>query len=110
MLTDPETGNVRAAMTTVSVDCYLKAISTNTVLFPGVDSEETIYEGYTLDPQALPSGVGVGTRGTLVFAGEDAVDCEVMELRMPYGKTGLLGGTLTAVVGEQLKLVARKQI
>lgn len=109
VVTDPDTGNVSAAVTSVSVDCYLKAQTVDYTPFPGVDTTEVVYEGYAVSPQSLPPEVLVGTRGSLVFGQEAAVDCEVLELRLPYGTTGLLGETLSKALGERLRLVARGQ-
>jgi hypothetical protein len=33
-----------------------------------------------------------------------------MSVRLPYGKTGLLGGVLNDVLGERIELVARSQM
>lgn len=109
VVTDPDTGNVRASITTVSVDCYLKAQTVDYTAFPGVDTTDIIYEGYALSPQALPAGVVVGTLGSLAFSQEEAVECEVLELRLPYGTTGLVGATLSSALGQRLRLVARGQ-
>lgn len=109
VVTDPDTGNVTAAVTTVNVDCYLKAQTVDYTPFPGVDTTEVIYEGYAVSPQSLPPEVLVGTPGSLAFGTEASVDCEVLELRLPYGTTGLLGATLANALGERVRLVARGQ-
>lgn len=107
VITDPETGNVLAASAAVTVDLFLKAQNVDYTALPGIELVDTVYEGYALG--TLPAGVVVGTHGELIFAGEDAVDCEVLELRLPYGGTGLLGATLAQALGERLRLVARGQ-
>lgn len=106
-VTDPNTGNVSAAAASVTVSLFLKAESIETRQFPGVDSVEILYNGYALE--ALDSRVVVGTQGTLTFAGETTMDCEVTGVRLPFGKTGLLGATLNAALGEKIQLVSRSQ-
>lgn len=107
--TDPATGNVLPATSTSTVSLFLKATTVNEVIYPGVDQITTIYEGYAVNPTALPAGVTMQSTGTLTFAGEAPVPCEVLALRTPYGKTGLLGDVLNSTLGETIKLVARKQ-
>lgn len=107
VVTDPETGNVSPAGATVTASLFLKAERVEVLRYPGVDTAETLYEGYAID--ALDSRIVVGTTGTLTFAGEEAVDCEVKAVRLPYGNTGLLGSTLNSVLGEKLQLVSRGQ-
>jgi hypothetical protein len=108
-VTDAATGNVRAATTTTTVALYLKAEKSAYRPLPGIDVDEVRYSGYALNPVAFPAGVVEGTTGTLTFAGEASVECRVVELRTPYGKTGLIGGTLNSVLGEAVVLVARGQ-
>lgn len=108
LVTDPTTGNVTPATATVSVSLFLKAERVRGTAFPGVEMTETTFDGYAL--QALDQRIVVGTEGTLVFGGADAVECEVTSLRLPYGKTGLLGATLGAALGERVQLVSREQV
>jgi hypothetical protein len=108
-VTDPATGNVSAAGATVAVSLFLKAEKVTFTAMPGVDVVETSYSGYAIEPMALDPRIVIGTTGTLAFAGEDAVDCEVAELRLPYGAQGLVGGTLAGVLGQAVRLVARGQ-
>lgn len=107
VVTDPETGNVSPAGATVTVALFLSASQTRVLRYPGVDTTETVYEGYALD--ALDPRIEIGTTGTLTFAGESPLDCEVRSVRLPYGKTGLLGSTLNSVLGEKVQLVSRGQ-
>jgi hypothetical protein len=106
--TDPATGNVVSATKQVSATLFLKADSVGNRLFPGVDVLDTVYEGYAVAPTAFDPGVVVGTSGTLTFAGEAPARCEVLELRLPYGKTGLLGEVLNSSLGQKIRLVSRK--
>lgn len=108
-VTDPATGNVTAASATTTLSLYLKAESITTSPLPGVNVVDTIYDGYAVDPVAIDGGVVVGTQGTLTFGSEDAVPCKVTALRLPYGNTGALGGTLSAVLGDRIQLTARSQ-
>lgn len=107
VVTDPTTGNVRPAEASVQVDLFLKASKQAGVAFPGVEIAETLFEGYALD--ALDSRIVEGTSGTLTFAGEAALPVEVVNLRLPYGKTGLLGSTLNTALGERIQLRTREQ-
>jgi hypothetical protein len=109
VVTDPATGNVMAAEQQVVLSLFLKAEQVAYRQLPGVDLTDTVYEGYVVDPQVLPAGVVLGTRGTLVFAGQPAVECEVLEARLPYGSTGVIGGALQGVLGDRVRLAARAQ-
>ena len=109
VVTDPDTGNVRAVTTEVTVSLFLKADKIATTALPGVDVVDTVYEGYAIDPVAFDNGIVVGSRGTVTFGSEEPVACEVISLRLPYGDTGLLGATLNAVLGERVQLLARGQ-
>lgn len=105
---DAETGNVFAATTTVAVDAWFKAENVAETTYPGVNVITTLYEGYVTSG-ALDGRVKIGTVGSLVFAGQDPVECEVLEARLPYGETGLLGSVLTAALGVKLRLASRTQ-
>lgn len=109
VITDPETGNVMPAPGSTTLSLFLRAENVSYSAYPGVDVTDTIYEGYAVDPQAVPASVLVGSEGTLTFAGEQAVSCEVLELRMPYGASGLIGETLRTALGDRIRLVARGQ-
>lgn len=106
--TDPVTGNVLPATSDVTISLFLKGESTGARIFPGVDVLDTVYEGYAVNPSSFDPAVVVGTTGTLTFAGEAARECEVLELRTSYGKTGLMGEILNGTLGEKVKLVARR--
>ena len=108
VVTDPVTGNVLPAEETVQVQLFLKANKQAGVGFPGVEIVETMFEGYALS--VLDARITEGTSGTLTFAGEDALEVEVVSLRLPYGKTGLLGATLNAALGEAVVLRTREQV
>jgi hypothetical protein len=106
-IADPETGNIRPVEESVTVNLFLKAEKQRSSQFRGVGIEQTYFEGYVVD--ALDSRVLVGSTGTVSFASQPAVECEVMELNPPYGKTGLLGDVLSKALGESIVLVARSQ-
>lgn len=106
--TDPATGNVLPATKDVTVSLFLKGDSTGSRIFPGVDVLDTVYEGYAVNPTGFDPAVVVGTTGTLNFAGEAATSCEVLELRLNYGKTGLIGEILNTTLGEKIRLVSRR--
>lgn len=106
-VTDAATGNVTATGATVTASFFLKAENVAVSTYPGVNAVETVFDGYAMAP--LDARVVVGTQGTVTFAGEAAAACEVTGVRTPYGKTGLLGATLGAALGERIQLVARGQ-
>ena len=105
---DAETGNVVANTTTVQVGAFLKGESVAETTYPGVNVITTLFEGY-VTTGTLTSGVQVGTSGTIEFAGQDAQDCEVLEVRLPYGETGLIGSVLTDALGVKIRLASRTQ-
>lgn len=103
-VTDPATGNVVPATETVTVNLYLRQGTTRPSEFPGVDTEVETYEGYAVNPQALDARIKPGVVGTLNFAGQGAIDCEVINGRYPYGSTGLIGSTVQQVIGDKIRL------
>jgi hypothetical protein len=105
---DPETGNVVANTETIQCGAYLTAESVAEATYPGVSMVSTLYDGY-ITTGALDARVVIGTTGVVEFAGEPATDCEVLEARMPYGTTGLLGSVLTGAIGSKIRLVSRTQ-
>lgn len=105
---DAGTGNVLANTETIQVSAYLKGESVAETTFPGVNVITVLFEGY-ITSGALDSRVTVGTTGTIQFAGQGAVECEVLEVRLPYGETGLLGGILKDVLGVRIRLASRTQ-
>ena len=105
---DAETGNVVANTTTVQVGAFLKGESVAETTYPGVNVITTLFEGYVTSG-TLGSGVQVGTVGELEFAGQAATDCEVLEVRLPYGETGLIGSVLTDALGIKIRLASRTQ-
>lgn len=109
VVTDPATGNVMPVQVQVAVDLWLKANRVTMAGYPGVEIVDTLYDGYCVDPAELDQRVGVGTKGTLEFGGEDGVECEVTAVRVPYGKTGVLGEVLEAALGTPVQLIARGQ-
>jgi hypothetical protein len=105
---DAETGNVVANTATVTVSAYLKGESVAEATYPGVNVISTLFEGYVTSG-TLDVGVKVGSTGTVAFAGQGAIECEVLEVRLPFGEQGLLGEVLTAALGTKLRLVSRTQ-
>ena len=103
---EPDTGNVVANTETNQVGAYLKGENVAEATYPGVNVISTLYEGYVTSG-TLHAGVRVGSTGTLVFAGQAPVECEVLEVRLPYGESGLLGTVLTKAIGTKIKLVSR---
>ena len=107
-VTDAGTGNVRPVTTTVTLGAWLKAENVAETTYPGVNVITTLFEGYVTSG-TLDSRVQVGTLGTIAFAGQAAVDCEVLEARLPYGESGVLGAVLTSALGTKLRLASRGQ-
>lgn len=103
-VTDPTTGNVVPATETLTVNLYLRQGTTKASEFPGVDTEVETYDGYAINPQALDARIKPGVVGTLNFAGEGDIDCEVINSRYPYGTTGLIGSTVQQVIGDKIRL------
>ena len=108
VVTDAATGNVLPATESVTVSLFLKSDKISGTSFPGVEIQETVFDGYAM--VALDQRIVVGTTGTVNFAGEGAMNCEVTGVRLPYGKTGLLGTTLNAALGERIQLASREQV
>lgn len=105
--TDVATGNVVPNTEQVVVSLFLKSDRVRGTAFPGIEVQEIVYDGYAIE--ALDSRIMVGTTGTINFAGEGTVGCEVTGVRIPFGKTGLLGATINAALGERIQLVSREQ-
>lgn len=103
-ITDPDTGNIVPATENVSVNLYLRQGNTNGSNLPGVDAEVEVYEGYAVSPQALDARIKPGITGTLNFAGQGSIACEVLNARFPYGSTGLIGSTTQLVIGDKIRL------
>lgn len=108
VVTDPTTGNVLPANESVTVALFLKSDRISGTSFPGVEIQEIVFDGYVLEP--LDERVVVGTTGTVEFAGEGVVGCEVTGVRLPYGKSGLIGATLNAALGDRIQLTSREQV
>lgn len=104
--TDPETGNVLPQVEAVTVTLYLRQGSRNGAGFPGVDTDTVTFEGYAVSPQALDARIRPGVLGTLTFAGQPAIRCEVLQERFPYGSTGLIGSTLQSILGDRIRLAS----
>lgn len=102
--TDPDTGNVLPTTEAVTVTLYLRQGSRNGSGFPGVDTDTITFEGYAISPQALDARIRPGVVGTVAFAGQPAIRCEVLQERYPYGSTGLLGSTLQGILGDRIRL------
>jgi hypothetical protein len=103
--TDPDTGNITPATETVSVTLYLRQGGSNGSGLPGIDADVETFEGYAVSPQALDARIKPGITGTLNFASQGSVACEVISSRFPYGSTGTIGSTLQQVLGDKIRLV-----
>jgi len=104
-VTDATTGNVVPATEAVTVNLYLRTGSIEQVRsFPGVEIKDETFEGYAVSPQALDARIKPGVVGTLNFAGQGPIACEVIASRYPYGTTGLLGSTVQQVIGDKIRL------
>lgn len=103
--TDPDTGNITPATEMVSVTLYLRQGGSNGSGLPGIDADVETFEGYAVSPQALDARIKPGITGTLNFASQGSVACEVINSRYPYGSTGTIGSTLQQVLGDKIRLV-----
>jgi hypothetical protein len=102
--TDPDTGNVMPQTEDVTITLYLRQGGLSPANFPGVDTDSITFEGYAVSPQALDVRIRPGVTGTLAFAGQPAVRCQVVQERYPFGSSGLLGSTLQSIVGDKIRL------
>lgn len=103
-ITDPDTGNIVPASESLTVTLYLRQGSTNGSDLPGVDADVEVFDGYAVNPQALDARIKPGITGTLNFAGQGAVPCEILNTRFPYGSTGTIGSTLQQVLGDKIRI------
>lgn len=108
-VTDPVTGNIRAATETVTISLYLRQGAMSPTDLPGINIEGEAFDGYAINPSALDARVQTGTTGTLAFAGQAAMACEVVECRTPFGSSGLIGSNLQAVLGDHIRLIRYRQ-
>lgn len=102
---DAATGNVMPVTESVTVSLYLRQSNLTTTDLPGVDADVEVFEGYAVSPQALDARVKPGIRGTLNFASQGAVTCEVINSRFPYGSTGTIGSIVQSVLGDKIRIV-----
>jgi len=109
VITDAATGNVLPVTETVTVTLYLKRSTFTPNDLPGVDVDGDILAGYAVNPSAVDARVKRGIRGTLIWAGEASQPCVVSEIGSSFGATGLIGGTLRSVLGDELRLIRYRQ-
>lgn len=108
LITDPDTGNVSPTQEALEYRLFLKAVDVDPTLFPGVDFNGTVFDGYIVDPTDLDPRVGVGTQGTLSFGTASQVAFQVLKARMGYGDQGTLGANLTSSLGTRIRLLAEE--
>ena len=106
LVTDPETGNVSPTTEGLTYKAFLKAVNVDPTVYPGVDVNGVVYEGYVVDPQALDAKVQVGSTGTLTFGGAASVECRVIRARIGYGDQGALGARLSEALGTKITLLS----
>lgn len=109
VITDPQTGNVSPQIATVAYIAFLKAVNVDPVIYPGINADGILYEGYLVKPVALDQRIDVGTTGTLNFGSTQELDCEVVRARLGYGDTGAIGAQLSSILGAKITLVAYNQ-
>ena len=107
IVTDPATGNVSPSIKTLAYDAFLKAVSVDPQVYPGINVDATIFEGYVIKPLELDDRIGVGTQGSLTFGTALPVQFEVVRARLGYGNTGALGERLSSILGTRITLWAR---
>jgi hypothetical protein len=108
VLTDPDTGNVYPSWGEVEYTAFLKAVNVDPAIYPGVDANGLLYEGYVVSPQNLDPRVGIGSTGTLSFGTAAPVRFEVMRSRLGYGDQGALGSPLSTLLGTKITLLAKE--
>lgn len=98
-------GNVIPNTEEIEITLYLRrgTLTPRDLEGAGVTPVSDVMEGYVLE--ALDSRVKPGVRGTIIFSSDAETDCEVVEARFPYGNTGLIGETLTNVLGDKIRIV-----
>lgn len=106
-VTDPATGNVSPSLKTLTYDAFLKAVSVDPQIYPGVNVDAILYEGYVIKPLELDDRISVGTEGILLFGTEPAVDFQVVRARLGFGNTGALGERLATIMGTRITLWAQ---
>lgn len=109
VVTDPATGNVTPATETVTVTLYLKRSSFTPNDLPGVDVDADVFAGYAVNPAAVDARVKRGIRGTLTWGGDASQPCVVSEIGSSFGSTGLIGSTLRATLGDELRVIRYRQ-
>lgn len=109
VVTEAATGNVIPVPSSVTVSLFLKADPRQARQFPGVNVIETLYSGYAVNPTTLDAKIRAGTQGTLTFGSGDAVDCEVVSVRAPYGDQGVIGEVLSSALGDAIVLRSADQ-
>jgi len=106
LMTDPETGNVSPTVEDLTYKAFLRAINVDPTVYPGVDVNGVVYEGYVVDPQALDAKVQVGSTGVLTFGSGEPVECRVLRARIGYGDQGALGARLSEALGTRVTLLS----
>ena len=109
VVTDPATGNVSPATTTITVGLYLRQGGITEADLQGVQVDAESFEGYAIDPQVLDARITAGTQGILTFSSDAPASCSVLQARYPYGTTGILGATLQDALGDRIRIVRFRQ-
>lgn len=105
VVTDPETGNVSPTVELQTHKAFLKAVNVDPTIYPGVDVDGIVYEGYVVDPQVLDEKVRVGSTGLLTFGTAEPVEFKVLRARIGYGNLGALGARLSESLGTKITLL-----
>ena len=105
VVTDPDTGNVSPTLELQTHKAFLKAVNVDPTIYPGVNTNALVYEGYVVDPQVLDPKVQVGSTGLLAFGSAGEVEFEVLRARIGYGDQGALGSRLSDALGTKITLL-----
>lgn len=108
VVTDPDTGNVYPSWAEVQYTAFLKAVNVDPAVYPGVDANGLLYEGYVVSPQNLDPRVGIGSTGNLTFGTASPVKFELLRSRLGYGDMGVLGAQLSSLLGTKVTLLAKE--
>ncbi len=108
-VTDPLTGNVSAATEEVTATFYLKRDRFRPNDLPGVEVYDDIFAGYAIEPAALDARIKRATEGTLTFAADEPLPCKISQVQGDWGRSGLIGQTLTSVIGDNVRIIRYQQ-
>jgi hypothetical protein len=98
-------GNVIAVTQEEIYELYLEKQTKNrTLQYPGINSTSSLLVGYCVFDSVLDSRIKPGTRGFVTFSDFPETPCVVLDTMFKYNSVGLIGQTLTNVLGDSILL------